>query len=457
VSAAGSRSIVQRLDDIVARVLERAVGAGADAADAVAVESDSESVGVRCGTVERVSEAHQKRVGLRVFVGQSCAVVSSADLSAESLARLAMDAVAFARVTAPDPHAGLPDPADVVGNAPDLDLYDARAESISTAEKIALATEAEAAAFAADAAITNSEGAEFTGAVGRTTYGNSLGFVGHYSSSRFSLHVVPVATRNGTMQRDFWYTAGRRFDRLESAHAVGVEAARRTVRRLGARKVETCQVPVVFDPEAAGSLLGHLAAAVSGSAVYRGTSFLRDKLGQPIAVPELNVDDDGTIPAALGSKPFDGEGVATRRTTVVRHGVLQSYLLDSYAARKLGLRTTGNAARAAGDAPAAAPTNLLLRAGTVSPRDMIASVDRGLYVTEFIGYGVNMITGDYSRGAAGLWIERGELTHAVEEVTIAGNLLDMFRDIEMIGNDLVQRSSISAPSLKIGRMTVAGS
>lgn len=454
--SAGSPSVVQRLDDIVASVLELAVRAGADAADAVALESDSESVGVRCGTVERVSEAHQKRVGLRVFVGQSSAVVSSADLSAESLTRLAVDAVAFARVTAPDPHAGLPDPADVVGNAPDLDLYDATAENISTQQKIALATEAEAAAFAADPAITNSEGAEFSGAVGRTTYGSSLGFIGSYTSSRFSLHVVPVAARDGTMQRDYWYTAGRRFDRLDPAHAVGVEAARRTVRRLGARRVETCQVPVVFDSEAAGSLLGHLAAAVSGSAVYRGTSFLRDKLGEPIAVPGLYVDDDGTIPTALGSKPFDGEGVTTRKTTVVQQGVLQSYLLDSYAARKLGLRTTGNAARAPGDAPAVAPTNLLLRPGTVSPQEMIASVDRGLYVTEFIGYGVNMITGDYSRGAAGLWIERGELTHAVEEITIAGNLLDMFRDIEMIGNDLVQRSAISAPSLKIGRMTVAG-
>lgn len=454
--SAGVRPSVHDLDDIVAAILDRATAAGATAADAVAVESDSESVGVRCGAVERVSEARQKRVGLRVFVGRCSAVVSSADLSVDSLARLAADAVAFARVTAPDPHAALPDPEDIIGRVPDLQLYDDAIMHVPTDKKIALAMEAEQAALGADAAITNSEGAEFSGTSARITYGSSHGFAGRYSSSRFSLQVVPVASRNGSMQRDYWYTAGRRFDQLDSPAAVGAEAARRTLRRLGARKVGTCKVPVIFDPESAATLLGHLAGAVSGSAIYRGTSFLRGKLGLPIAVPSLHVYDDGTIPSALGSKPFDGEGVATRKTAVIEQGILQSYLLDSYAARKLGLHTTGNAARGVGDTPGAAPTNLMLRPGTTSPEAMIASVDQGLYVTEFIGYGVNMITGDYSRGAAGLWIDKGELVHPVEEITIAGNLLDMFRDIEMIGNDLVPRSSIIAPSLKIGRMTVAG-
>jgi PmbA protein len=258
------------------------------------------------------------------------------------------------------------------------------------------------------------------------------------------------------MQRDYWYTAGRRFDRLEPAQNVGRTAARRTLRRLGARKISTCRVPIVFDPETAATLVRHLAAAVSGSAIYRGTSFLRDKLGESVASRELSVHDDGTIPGALGSKPFDAEGLPTRKTVVVDGGVLRSYLLDCYSARKLGLQSTGNASRSIGEAPSVAPTNLFMLPGAHTPEEIIASVERGLYVTELIGFGINPVTGDYSRGAVGLWIERGELTHPVEEVTIAGNLLEMFRAIDMLGNDLAFRGAISAPTLRIADMTVAG-
>jgi PmbA protein len=444
------------LEEMVADVLRRAAAAGASAADTLAIESDEERVSVRCRSVEKVSQARQKRIGLRAFVGKASAVVSTADVSPRSLGGLAEDAVAFARVTASDQCAGLADTGDIIQSPRDLDLYDHAVEEITTSAKIAFATEAESAALEWDPAITNSEGAEFSAAASRISYGTSLGFIGQYSTSSFSLHVVPVATRNGIMQRDYWYTADRKLDRLEAARSVGETAARRALRRLGASKVGTCQVPVVFDPETAASLVRHLAAAVSGSAVYRGTSFLRDKLGETIASPAVTIHDDGAIAGALASKPFDGEGVATRRTVVVEGGVLESYLLDTYSARKLGLRTTGNAARGIGDTPGVAPTNLFLLPGSHDPEEIIASVDRGLYVTELIGFGVNPVTGDYSRGAVGMWIGKGEFVHPVEEITIAGNLLDMFREIEMVGNDLILRASISAPTLKLARMTVAG-
>lgn len=444
------------LEDIVADTLRAAVAAGARAADAVAVESDGAGVNVRLGEIEKVVEAREKRIGLRAFVGQSSAVLSTADLSPGSLERLARDAVACAKVTAPDPAAGLPAPREVCATPPDLGLYDARAEELSTAARIDLAKRAEAAALEVDPAISNSEGAEFSSGTARVAYGNSQGFLGVYEGSSFSLHVVPVATRDGSMQRDYWYTAGRRFDRLEPAQNVGRTAARRTLRRLGARKISTCRVPIVFDPETAATLVRHLAAAVSGSAIYRGTSFLRDKLGESVASRELSVHDDGTIPGALGSKPFDGEGLPTRKTVVVDRGVLRSYLLDCYSARKLGLQSTGNASRSIGEAPSVASTNLFVLPGTHTPEEIIASVGRGLYVTELIGFGINPVTGDYSRGAVGLWIERGELTHPVEEVTIAGNLLEMFRAIDMLGNDLTFRGAISAPTLRIADMTVAG-
>jgi PmbA protein len=270
------------------------------------------------------------------------------------------------------------------------------------------------------------------------------------------LAVVPIATENGSMQRDYWYSAQRHLAKLESPEAIGRKAAERTLRRLGARKVRTCDVPVVFDADMAASLLGHLAGAVSGYALYKGTSFLLGKLGEQIAPPFINVSDDGTLVAKLGSKPFDAEGLPTRRTAVVAGGVLQSYLFDCYSARKMESASTGNAARSIADSPHVSPTNFVLQPGAASPREIIASVPSGLYVTELMGFGVNSVTGDYSRGATGIWIENGELAYPVEEITIAGNLLEMFRQIEVVGNDLSYRRSITAPTVKIARLTVAG-
>ena len=258
------------------------------------------------------------------------------------------------------------------------------------------------------------------------------------------------------MQRDGWYSTQRRLSRLESPESEGRTAAQRTLRRLGARKVTTQEVPVVFDPDMAASLLRSLCGAVSGSAIYRGASFLQGKLGQQVAAACLTVVDDGRMPGALGSRPFDGEGLPTRRTVVIENGALASYLLDTYTGRKLGLASTGNASRSLGQRPTVGPMNFYVQPGAASPEEIIRSVDRGLYITEMIGFGANLVTGDYSRGAVGMWIEKGELVFPVEEITIAGNLKDMLQNIEMIGNDLEWRSPIAAPTIKIGRMTVAG-
>ncbi len=444
------------LRDITERLVRDALAAGARAADALAGESDGLEVGVRLGAVEKIKRARERRAGLRVFVGDSTAVVSTADLSADGLSILANDACALARATAADRFAGLPDPADLATEQPDLALYDPAIEALEAETALRMARQAEAAALAAAPEIDNSEGAEFGGGGGQVAYASSLGFCGAYSGSSFSLAVTPVARRDGGMQRDSWYTTNRRLDRLEEAASVGREAARRALRRLGARSVPTTECPVVFDPQTAASLLRHLAGAIAGSSLYRRASFLLDRLGERIAPPSVTVIDDPLRPGGAASRPFDGEGVASQRRTIVRAGMLESYLLDSYSARRLGLRPTGHASRATGDAPGVAPSNFYLEAGPHPPEAIIASVPAGLYVTELIGFGVNLVTGDYSRGAAGLWIERGELTHAVEEVTIAGNLRDMLAGIELIGNDLVFRNATSAPTLKVARMTVAG-
>jgi len=444
------------LRDVAQDLVARARRAGAEAADAVVGDSDGLEVGIRLGEVEKLKRSRERRAGLRVFVGGATAIASSGDLSAAGLDALVDDAVALARVIAPDPCGGLPDAADLATAQPDLALYDAAVETIEPAAAFDRCRAAEEAARAASAEITNSDGSEFGCGGGQVALASSHGFVGGYGSSSFSLTAVPIATRDGHMQRDYWYSTSRTLDGLEPADAIGREAARRTLRRLGGRPVPTGEYPVVFDPEVAASLLRHLAGAISGGALYRRASFLVDTIGQAIAAPEVTIVDDPLRPRGLGSRPFDGEGVASARRTIVKAGVLQSYLLDTYSARRLGLRTTGHAARAAGDAPGVSPTNLYLEAGPHAPEAIVRSVAKGLYVTELIGFGVNTVTGDYSRGAAGLWIENGELTHPVEEITIAGNLREMFRDISMIGNDLRFRTATAAPTIKIARMMLAG-
>jgi PmbA protein len=437
-------------------VLAIAKNKGASAGDLVMAESDSFFVTVRMGEVEKISQAGEKRLGLRLFLGHSSASASTSDISKKSIEKLVDDTVTMARATAQDPDGGLPAVEMLARDLPELDLLDDSARNVSVDEKIQIALDTEKSALALDARITNSEGAEFSNQYGRVIYVSSHGFAGEYSGSTFGKSVSPVAQYNGTMQRDYWYSSNRKFAKLESSSHVGEKAAKRVLRRLGGRKVKTCELPIVFDPEMAASLLRNLASAINGYSLYKGASFLAGKLGAKIGSDLLNVIDDGTIAGALGSRPFDAEGLPIRKKTVVEKGELKTYLLDTYSGKKLGMASTGNASRSVGEPPGVSPANFYLLPGKDSPEQIIGSVKSGLYVTEMIGSGVNMLTGDYSRGVAGLWIEDGELAFPVEEITIAGNLKDMFHNIEMVGDDLDMRGRVVAPTLKISRMTIAG-
>ena len=437
-------------------ILAKAKTKGASQGDVVMVESDSFFVTVRMGEVEKISQAGEKRLGLRLFLGNSSASASTSDISKESIERLVDDTARMARATAQDPYSGLPPAEHLAREVPDLDLLDDGARSVSVDEKIQMALETEGSALAFDSRITNSEGAEFSNGFGRVIYAGSHGFSGEYEGSTFGHSVAPVAKSNGSMQRDYWYSSNRKFARLESPKIVGEKASQRALRRLGAKKVKTCEAPVIFDPEMAGSLLRNLSSAISGYALYKGASFLVGKLGTAIASELVTMVDDGTIAGALGSRPFDAEGLPIKKKVIVEKGRLQSYLLDTYSGKKLGMASTGNASRSVGEPPGVSPTNFFFSPGLHTPEEIIKSVKHGFYVTELIGFGVNLVTGDYSRGAAGLWIEDGELTHPVEEVTIAGNLAQMFQNIEMVGNDLELRGRIAAPTIKISQMTVAG-
>ena len=441
-------------EELLVEALRRATAQGATAADGYVIEERSFSAAVRMGQVDTVTHSHDHRLSLRVFVGRASAAASTSDFSRESVQRVVDEATALARITAEDEFAGLPDPAELVTVPPDLDLEDPSPD-IDPEAKIELARRAEAAALEVDPRLTNSEGAECSDRRARYIYATASGFARGYTTTSFGLSVSPVAAQNGDMQRDSWYTSARKRERMETPESVGRTAAARTLRRLGARKVKTTEVPVIFDPEMAASLVRSIAGAVSGPSLYRRASFLLDKLGERIAAPAITIVDDALIAGALGSRPFDGEGLATRKTTIVREGVLESYLLDTYSAKKLGLTSTHHAARD-GSGVTVSTTNLMLLPGTASPGELIRSVSSGFYVTELIGFGVNGVTGDYSRGAAGMWIENGELAYPVEEVTVAGNLLQMFQNIEGVGNDLVLRDRTVSPTLMIGRMVVAG-
>jgi len=445
-----------RFPELAATVLKRAKTLGATEADLLVAEGDSVSVQVRMSEVDRLSKAREKVLGIRVFFGKRSASSSTSDFSKASLDRLVSDTCSLAKAVVEDETSGLPASDQMAAEIPDMDMRDSR--QLTVDEEIDLAKRAEQSAFTADSRITNSEGAECSAGYGSILLANSHGFVGSYTSSSYSLSVSPIATdsENGGMQRDYWYSVKRKFHELDSPEQVGQEAARRTVRRLGSRSISTQEVPVIFDPEIAQGLLGHIASAASGYSLYKGASFLMGQLGKKIASESVTVVDDGRLANGLGSRPFDGEGLPTRRNVVVDKGVLTSYLLDTYSGRKLGMASTGNASRSVGENPTVGTTNLFLSPGMASPEEILKSTKRGLLVTELIGFGVNMVTGDYSRGAVGFWIENGEIVHPVEEVTIAGNLKNMFNDIEMIGNDLVFRGRTASPTVKLRKMMVAG-
>ena len=445
------------LKQLAVDVVRRATAAGASAAEAVVRDGDEFSTVVRLGQVETLKESAYRAMGMRVFFGQRAASTYTSDFSPAGITRLVEGALALAKVTSEDPHSGLPEPGQFGSLAGNLELYHEDVAALPAAGRIAQARRAEQAALEADPRIQNSDGGSFDAAAGRKVLANSLGFVGEYRRSYCGISAVPIAQQDGcAMQRDFWYSVARSLARLESPEEVGREAARRTLRRLGARKVKTAHVPVVFDPLVGQSLLGSLFEAASGDAIYRSASFLEGKLGEPVAGENVTVVDDGTMPGGFGTSPFDGEGVPTRRTVVVERGVLRSYLLNSYTARKLGLATTGNAARGLAGNPGIGAGNFYLEPGTQTPQEILAGIPEGLYVTEMMGFGVNLVTGDFSRGASGLWISQGELAFPVEEITVAGNLKEMLRNISAIGNDLEFRGSVACPTLRIDGLTVAG-
>jgi PmbA protein len=450
------------LETLAADVVAQAMNAGASDAEAVAREGDEFSVNVRMGEVETLKESGSRALGLRVFLGKRTGSASTSDLTAEGIRQLVDGAMALAKVTEEDPFNGLADPSEFGAAPGDLHLHFDDVYSLSGPERIEWARRAEAAAMAADPRITNSDGGSFDATTGSRALANSRGFAGSYRTSYAGVSAAPLAKdANGQMQRDGWWSSARSFAHLESPEAVGKEAARRTLRRLGARRVPTQRVPIVFAPETARTLIGSIFEAASGDAIWRGASFLAGKLGETIADPGLTIVDDNTMllptgAGGFGSSPFDAEGLPSLRTVVVENGVLRNYLLNSYTARKLGMKSTHNAARGLAGTPGIGCGNLYLEPGKQTPEQIIGDVKAGLYVTSLMGFGTNLVTGDYSRGATGLWIENGQLTHAVEEVTIAGNLGQMLQNVTAVGNDLVFRSSIASPTLRIDGMTIAG-
>ncbi len=440
-------------------IVQQALKAGATDADVVIREGDEFEANVRMGELESLKDSGSRGVGLRVFLagdeGQRVGYTSSSDFTPAGIAHLVAGAIALARISSPDPMQGLPEPADFGGLDQDLALYHDDVYSLPGPERIEYARRVEAAALAADPRIGNSDGGSFSAATSLKVLANSRGFTGASRSSYCGLSAVPIATgRNGEMQRDGWSSSARTLAKLESPEQVGAEAARRTLRRLDGRRVPTQRVPIVFAPEVARSIIGAMADAANGDAIYRGASFFTGKLGQQVAAPSITVIDDGTLPGLFGSAPFDGEGLPTRRTVLIENGILRSWLLNTYTGRKLGLPS---AARGLAGNPSIGTHNLFLPAGDQTPEQIIAAIPQGLYLTEFLGRGVNMVTGDYSRGASGLWIENGQLAYPVQEITVAGNLKEMFQNISAIGNDLEFRSSIACPTLRMDGLIIAGS
>jgi PmbA protein len=456
-SAISTQTGQSNLKEIASDAVRRAMQAGASAAEAIAMDGSEFSTVVRLGEVETLKESGSKAIGVRVFFGQQAASTYSSDLTPAGVKQLVDSALALAKVTSEDPFAGIPDASQLGQFEGDLDLYYDDVYSLSTADRIDYARRAEKAALEADPRIVNSEGGTFDASIGYKVLVNSNGFVGDYQRSYCSVSAVPIAQVDGSsMQRDYWYSVAMTLKKLESPEEIGKIAAQRTLRRLGARKVKTAKVPIVFERTVAGALVGHIFEAANGDSIYRGASFLTGKLNQKIAGDNVTVIDDGIMRGGFGSSPFDSEGVPSRQTTVVENGVLKSYLLNTYTAKKLGMQTTGNASRGLAGTPGIGPGNFFLQPGSKSLQEIIGDIKEGLFVTEFLGFGVNLVTGDFSRGASGLWIQNGELTFPVEEITVAGNLKDMFFNIAEIGNDLEFRGAVASPTLRIDGMTVAG-
>jgi len=433
-------------------LVKAARAAGADAADAVAVRSLSLGVEVRDGAVEESESAEGDDLGLRVLVGKRQAVVSTNDTSTSGYAELAARAVAMAKVAPEDKFAGLADESLLTRDFPDLDLIDRALPTVGELEKLARAAEEAGLAIKG---VTKSGGASASAGIGGMVLVTSHGFRGAYLGSSHGISMTAVAGEGTGMERDYDYSSVRHATDLESPHKIGRTAGERAIARLNPRKVTTRKVPVVFDKRVASSLVGHLASAVNGASIARKASFLKDKMGAKLFADGIRIIDDPLRKRGLRSHPFDGEGVAGKQLALIDDGVLRSWILDCGTARELGLATTGHASRGVSSGPSPSASNLHLEAGKLSPDELIADIKDGFYVTDLIGMGVNMVTGDYSRGASGFWIENGKKTYAVSEVTIAGHLFDIFRSLTP-ANDLEFRQATNSPTVRLEGLTVAG-
>ncbi len=436
---------LKALEDKVAQVLEQAKKLGATDAEAGAGIDQGLSVGARMGEVETIEHHRDQSLAVTVYFGRRKGSASTTDLSRDSLRETVEAACVIARHANEDPYAGLPDPDRLAREIPDLDLYHPWPLSAEAAIETAIACEKAALQYHRE--IVNSEGASINTHQGVRVLGNSLGFLHGYPASRHSVSCAVVGERDGQMQRDYWYTVARDPEELESAESVGRKAAERTIARLGARSLSTRQCPVIFAAEVATGLIGHFLAAVRGGNLYRKASFLVDSLGKQIFPAFVHIHEEPHIPKGIGSAPYDNEGVATYPHDLIRQGTVASYILDSYSARKLGMTTTGNAGGV---------HNVLVDPGHLDLSGLLREMGTGLLVTELMGHGINLVTGDYSRGAAGFWVENGEIQHPVEEITIAGNLKDMFRNLVAIGKDVDRRGNIRTGSIWLAEMTVAG-
>ena len=453
-TAAGEGGLLDQsaLSDLAQRLVEAARRAGADAADAVAVRGVSQGVEVRDGRVEESERSEGDDVGLRVLVGRKQAVVSTNDVSTDGVARLAERAVAMARVAPDDAYVGLADPALLARDFADLDLLDPTMPSTAELERRAL--EAEAAGLAVKG-VTKSGGASASNGIGGMVLVTSTGFHGAYLRSSHSVSMTAIVGEGTAMERDYDFSAALHAADLEAPERIGRRAAERAVARANPRKVATCKAPVVYDPRVAGSLVGHLVGAANGASIARKTSFLKDRLGQQLFARGIRIVDDPRRVRGLRSQAFDAEGVATRPLAIIDDGVLTSWLLDTATARELGMATTGHAHRGVSSPPMPGAYNLHLAPGELAPAELMADIKQGFYVTDLIGSGVNGVTGDYSRGASGFWIENGELTYPVSEITIAGHLFDMFRSLRP-ADDLEFRYGVNAPTVRIEGLTIAG-
>ena len=433
------------LTDSAQQALDHARSLGAQNAEVSASIHYGLDVNVRMGEVETLEHARDRGLGISVYIGNSKGHASSGDLRPETIAKCVEKAIDIARFTQADKCNGLADVERLATTFPDLDLWHPQALDAEMTTQRALACEA---AGLENPDIANSDGASASSSFALSIYANSNGFVGRRDGTRFSQSCVLIAGEAEAMQRDYWYDSRRAFPDLESVEDTGHEAARRTVRRLGARKIDTCEVPVLFAPEVARGLVGHLVSAISGAALYRKASFLQDANGQQLFPDWMTMSEAPFIPRGPGSTAFDAEGVATRDRDIIKDGILTGFVLDSYSARRLGLETTGNAGGV---------HNLIVNAGRYPAAELIKQMGTGLLVTEVMGQGVSIVTGDYSRGAGGFWVENGEIQFPVDEVTIAGNLKDIFMRIEAVGTDIDDRGGIQSGSILVGKMTVAGS